>query len=51
MTDALREAGLVTAEEVPGPSAGPDLGSAGAMVDAVLDRAARARDGEPAQWP
>jgi len=51
MTDALREAGLLTAEEVSGSDAGPDLGSAGAMVDAVLARAVRARDGEPAQWP
>jgi adenylosuccinate lyase len=45
---ALREAGLLSDEEIAGLQ--PDTGAAGAMVDLVVARARAARDEEPPPW-
>jgi adenylosuccinate lyase len=51
VADALVAAGAATEPECRSWLAGPATGAAGAMVDAVVDRARAARAEEPDTWP
>ncbi len=51
LPDAVHSAGLMDAELVAALVAEPDLGSASAMVDAVLAAAEQARADEGGRWP